>query len=542
MRSSRKSSNYQIYAGTSGPYNFNGLVRHYFLRRQPNQADIQVNLLSRHDRKAQSHEIARRLRPELDKLAAPFGARIKVAEVPPGPPVLQTLVAEVYGPDYKGQIELAAQIKKVFQQTPGVVDVDWYVEDPQTKYDLKVDLDKASLHGISAADVTRTLQVGLSGADAGLLHDPQSREDVPIEVRLSRPDRSGIQDLENLKLPTPSGGQIALQEVTNLQQTTIDTSVYRKNLQPVVYVTGDVAGGEESPVYAIMKMSDAIDKIKLPDGYGVKQYKGTTMPERTDRFSMKWDGEWHITVEVFRDLGLAFAAVLVLIYVLVVGWFRSFITPLVIMAPIPFTLGRHSAGPRHDGRLLHGDLDDRIYRRRGNHRAQLNHPRRFHRTPALAGYAAGRSRRGCGRGAFPPHAADRSCGSRGRQRDSVRSHFPRSRALPDGRRSSVHSALAHGGARSLLHERAAESDETGCRGISSSGGTSMTVERGLRLMAGTFILISLALGHWISPYWYLFTAFVGLNLFQSGLTNWCPAMFVLRKLGLRESLPLVSKG
>jgi multidrug efflux pump subunit AcrB len=331
-------TNYQIYAGTSGPYNFNGLVRHYFLRRQPNQADIQVNLLSRHDRKAQSHEIARRLRPELDKLAAPFGARIKVAEVPPGPPVLQTLVAEVYGPDYKGQIELAAQIKKVFQQTPGVVDVDWYVEDPQTKYDLKVDLDKASLHGISAADVTRTLQVGLSGADAGLLHDPQSREDVPIGVRLSRPDRSGIQDLENLKLPTPSGGQIALQEVTNLQQTTIDTSVYRKNLQPVVYVTGDVAGGEESPVYAIMKMSDAIDKIKLPDGYGVKQYKGTTMPERTDRFSMKWDGEWHITVEVFRDLGLAFAAVLVLIYVLVVGWFRSFITPLVIMAPIPLTL------------------------------------------------------------------------------------------------------------------------------------------------------------------------------------------------------------
>ena len=331
-------TNYQIYAGTSGPYNFNGLVRHYFLRHQPNQADIQVNLLSRHDRKAQSHEIARRLRPELVKLAVPFGARIKVAEVPPGPPVLETLVAEVYGPDYKGQIQLAAQIKQIFQQTAGVVDVDWYVEDPQTKYDLKVDLDKASLHGISAADVTRTLQVGLGGADAGLLHDPQSREDVPIEVRLSRPDRSGIQDLENLKLPTPSGGQIALQEVTNLNQTTIDTSVYRKNLQPVVYVTGDLAGEEESPVYAISKMSDAIDKIKAPDGYAIRQYKGTTMPERTDHFSVKWDGEWHITVEVFRDLGLAFAAVLVLIYVLVVGWFRSFKTPLVIMAPIPLTL------------------------------------------------------------------------------------------------------------------------------------------------------------------------------------------------------------
>ncbi len=331
-------TNYQIYAGTSGPYNFNGLVRHYFLRRQSNQADIQVNLLSRHDRTAQSHEIARRLRPELDRIAQPFGARIKVAEVPPGPPVLQTLVAEVYGPDYKRQIELAGQIKQIFQQTPGVVDVDWYVEDPQTKYDLKVDLDKAALHGISPADVTRTLQVGLSGASAGLLHDPNSRDDIPIEVRLARPDRSGIQNLENLKLPTASGGQIALREVTNLEQTTIDTSVYRKNLQPVVYVTGDVAGGEESPVYAIMKMSDAIDKIKLADGYVVKQYKGTAMPERTDRLSMKWDGEWHITVEVFRDLGLAFAAVLVLIYVLVVGWFRSFLTPLVIMAPIPLTL------------------------------------------------------------------------------------------------------------------------------------------------------------------------------------------------------------
>src|SRR5271166_4196776 len=185
--------NYQIYSGTSGPYNFNGLVRHYFLRRGPNQADIQVNLLPLHDRKAQSHEIARRLRPELDKIAAPFGARIKVAEVPPGPPVLQTLVAEVYGPDYNGQIELAAKIKKIFQDTPGVVDVDWYVEDPQMKYNLKVDLDKAALQGVSAAEVSRTVQIGLSGAPAGLLHDPASREDVPIEVRLSRPDRSGIE-------------------------------------------------------------------------------------------------------------------------------------------------------------------------------------------------------------------------------------------------------------------------------------------------------------------------------------------------------------
>jgi multidrug efflux pump subunit AcrB len=330
--------NYQIYAGTSGPYNFNGLVRHYFLRHQPNQADIQVNLLSRHERKVQSHDIARKLRPELDRIGAPFGARIKVAEVPPGPPVLETLVAEVYGPDHKCQQELAAKIKKVFQETPGVVDVDWYVEDPQTKYDVKLDLDKGALQGVSAAEVTRTLQIGLSGASAGLLHDPLSREDIPIEVRLSRTDRSGIENLQNLKLPGPSGRQVSLREITNVHKTTIDTGVYRKNLRPVVYVTGDVAGVVESPVYAIFKMSDAIDKMHLPDDCQVKQYMGTALPDDTHHYSMKWDGEWHITVEVFRDLGLAFAAVLVLIYVLVVGWFKSFKTPLAIMAPIPLTL------------------------------------------------------------------------------------------------------------------------------------------------------------------------------------------------------------
>ena len=331
-------TNYEIYAGTSGPYNFNGLVRHYFLRNQPNQADIQVNLLPPHDRTAQSHDVARRMRPALDRIAAPFGARIKVAEVPPGPPVLETLVAEIYGPNYKEQTEIAARVKKIFQETPGVVDVDWYVEDPQKKFDMKVDIDKAELVGVSAAEVTQTVQIALNGASAGLLHDSVAREDLPIEVRLARPDRSGIEDLENLKLPSASGGEISLREVTRIQQTTIDQSIYRKNLRPVVYVTGDVAGQIESPVYAILKMRDAIGKIQLSDGHHLKQYFGTTLPGRVDRYSMKWDGEWQITVEVFRDLGLAFAAVLVLIYVLVVGWFRSFKTPFVIMAPIPLTL------------------------------------------------------------------------------------------------------------------------------------------------------------------------------------------------------------
>ena len=329
--------NYQIYAGTSGPYNFNGLVRHYFLRRGANQADIQVNLLGRKERKTQSHEIAKRLRPGLVAIGNKYGARLKVAEVPPGPPVLQTLVAEVYGPNYQQQMALAKQIKQVFQSTPGVVDVDWYVEDPQAKYDVVVDLDKAALHGVSAAAVTQTIQMGLNGATAGLLHDPKSREDVPIRVQLDRPGRSAIESLTSMRLPTASGGQVSIAEVTNVKNETIDVSRYGKNLRPVVYVLGDVAGEVESPVYAIMKMNEAIDKLKTPEGYAIKRYNAE-MPTETDRLTMKWDGEWHITIEVFRDLGMAFAAVLVLIYVLVVGWFRSFVTPLVIMAPIPLTL------------------------------------------------------------------------------------------------------------------------------------------------------------------------------------------------------------
>jgi multidrug efflux pump subunit AcrB len=329
--------NYQVYSGACGPYNFNGLVRHYFLRGQPNQGDIQVNLVSSHERSLQSHEIARRLRPRLQQIGDRFGARIKVSEVPPGPPVLQTLVAEIYGRDRNGQIALAQKIKDIFHQTPGVVDVDWYVEDPQPKYNIQVDLDKAALHGVSAADVTKTVQAALHGTEAGLLHVPSSREDIPIDVRLSREDRSSINDLANIKLATVTGGQVSLSEVTRINETTIDQSAYRKNMQPVVYVTGDVAGEEESPVYAIFKMNEAIDKLKLPDGYGVKRYN-SVQPESSEQYSMKWDGEWHITIEVFRDLGLAFAAVLVLIYVLVVGWFKSFRTPLVIMAPIPLTL------------------------------------------------------------------------------------------------------------------------------------------------------------------------------------------------------------
>lgn len=330
-------ANYQTYVGLSGPYNFNGLVRHYYLRQQPNQADIQVNLLPIEDRSMQSHDIAKRLRPELVKLALPFGARIKVSEVPPGPPVVQTLVAEIYGPEMSGQLDVAKKVKQIFQQTAGVVDSDWYVEDPQQRVEFTVDESKAALHGITVTDVAKALQLAVSGTAAGQIHDTSEREAVPVHVQVDRPERSSLEQLESIRMRASDGSLVSLRELTQIRQTTLQPSIYHKNLKRVVYVTGDVAGAEESPVYAIFRMNEALDHLTLPAGYTLARYN-TAQPESTDHYSMKWDGEWQITLEVFRDLGLAFAAVLVLIYVLVVGWFRSFLVPLVIMAPIPLTL------------------------------------------------------------------------------------------------------------------------------------------------------------------------------------------------------------
>ena len=329
--------NYQEYAGTSGPYNFNGLVRHYFMRRMPNQADIQVNLIPADQRHDQSHVIAKRLRPLLTAIGNQYGARIQVSEVPPGPPVIQTLVAEVYGPDLDEQTQVAAQIKAIFKRTPGVVDTDWYVEDPEPKLTLRVDEVKAAQDGIAVSDVAQALALATSGMPVGLLHDGDSREPVPIAVEMTRPDRSSEQALENIHLRAANGSMVALRELVKADHETIQRSIYHKNLKRVVYVTGDVAGAEESPVYAILKMNKELDHLTLPAGYTLKRYNAE-QPESNDHYSMKWDGEWQITIEVFRDLGLAFGTVLILIYVLVVGWFRSFIVPLIIMAPIPLTL------------------------------------------------------------------------------------------------------------------------------------------------------------------------------------------------------------
>ncbi|HKW31193.1 MAG TPA: efflux RND transporter permease subunit, partial [Verrucomicrobiae bacterium] len=347
-------TDYQVYAGVASPFNFNGLVRHYFMRRGANIADIQINLLPKNERRAQSHDIAKRVRPRVAAIAAKFGARVAVAEVPPGPPVLQTLVAEIYGPNEESRLALARKLIEVFQGTPGVVDTDWYIEADQPKVRFVIDKEKAALHGISAETISETLRVAVGGESVDLLHVPREKEDVNIVFQLPLASRTSPEELLALRvrsgdanaLPEPGSANAAvplvpLRELVTVEQTITDKSIYHKNLMPVTYVVGDVAGSIESPVYAILKMNKALAKLDTRqfggDGspLGIYNYR---MPFTENQPSLKWDGEWHITIEVFRDLGVAFAAVLVLIYILLVGWFRSFLTPLIIMVVIPFSL------------------------------------------------------------------------------------------------------------------------------------------------------------------------------------------------------------
>ncbi|HEX9898159.1 MAG TPA: efflux RND transporter permease subunit, partial [Candidatus Methylomirabilis sp.] len=286
-------TDYQMYAGTAAPYNFNGLVRHYFLRQGPHQADLQVNLLPKHDRSAQSHDIAKRARPGIQAIAALYGARVKVAEVPPGPPVLQTLVAEVYGPDYERQVTLAREIKGLLARTPGVVDVDWYMEDPQPRVRFVVDREKAALNGITVEQVAQTMRLAVGGIEVGLAHLPREKEDVPLLVRLPREERSGVMPLSELRVMGAGGRLVPLLEVVRPEAGQETHNIYRKNMKRVVYVTGDLAGAEESPVYAILKLNRDIADLRVPEGYAIERYSAQ-QPFFTDKLALKWDGEWHI--------------------------------------------------------------------------------------------------------------------------------------------------------------------------------------------------------------------------------------------------------
>jgi multidrug efflux pump subunit AcrB len=352
IRTEPEVTDYQVYAGVASPYNFNGLVRHYFMRRGANVADIQVNLVGKHERKAQSHDIAKRIRPAVTAIADRYKARVAIAEVPPGPPVLQTLVAEIYGPNEEARMKLAEAVKTIFKATPGVVDVDWYIEADQQKARFIIDKEKAALHGISAATISQTLKIAVDGENIDLLHQPAEKEDVNIRLELPRSAKTTPEELLALRvrsgdanaLPEPgaSGSPLVpLRELVKVEHVTVEKSLYHKNLMPVTYVIGDVAGIVESPVYAIFQMNEALKKLDTREfgGSGAElQILNASMPFSDAEPAMKWDGEWHITIEVFRDLGAAFGACIILIYVLMVGWFRSFLTPAIVMIAIPFSL------------------------------------------------------------------------------------------------------------------------------------------------------------------------------------------------------------
>jgi len=329
--------NYQNYIGASAPITFNGLVRHYDLRGGSNMADIQVNLLHKEDRDLQSHDLAKIVRPEVQKIAKKYGANLKIIEVPPGPPVLSTLVAEIYGPDYAEQIKVAKQVKGILEATPDIVDIDWMVEDAQTEYRLEVDKEKAMLNGIAPQQIVGNLTYLVREMPVTNLYDERSNNPVGIVLALDDQDKTSLQDIQNLKIRGSQGNVVPVSDLVKVNETELQKTIYRKDQKRVVYVTADMAGDLESPVYAILGMNEQLQKMELPKGYSVNELY-MEQPSDESNFTVKWDGEWQITLEVFRDLGVAFLVVILVIYMLIVGWFQNFKTPIVMMLAIPLSL------------------------------------------------------------------------------------------------------------------------------------------------------------------------------------------------------------
>lgn len=330
-------TNYQTYVGTSAPISFNGLVRHYDMRMGENVADIQVNLIDKSKRREQSHEVASSMREELQAIGRKYNANVKVVEVPPGPPVMSTIVAEIYGPDYGQQIEVARQVKEILATTGNVVDVDWSVEDTQTEFKFEVDKDKAMKLGIPTAQVVQNMYAALSGMSVGVLHQPSTVNQVGIVLQLSEEEKSSIEDVLSMKVVNQHGMAIPVGDLVKVIKGEKAKSISRKDQKRVVYVLTEVAGSLESPVYPITEVSKRLSEVNLPEGYTLSE-EYSKQPKYEDNFGLKWDGEWQITYEVFRDLGLAFMFVLIIIYVLIVAWFQNFITPLVQLSVIPLSL------------------------------------------------------------------------------------------------------------------------------------------------------------------------------------------------------------
>jgi len=331
-------TDYQAYAGTAAPINFNGLVRQYYLRSGPELGDIQVNLADKHHRSLKSHDIAAKVRPSLEKIAARSGADLKIVEVPPGPPVLSPIVAEVYGPDYDGQMRVAKTVRQGFHKTPDIVFIDDSVEDNAQKIVLRVLQSKATLAGVAQKDIVETMKMGLGGEYVTPVHSPSVKYELPVRISLPPEKQSSLDALLKLRVRAQDGTLVPLSELVEPVTTAREKTIYHKNLLPVVYVVGDMAGKLDSPLYGMFGIRSGINGMALQEGGNLGEYFIRQPADQYAGYSLKWDGEWQITYETFRDMGAAYAVGLVLIYLLVVATFGSYLTPLIIMAPIPLTI------------------------------------------------------------------------------------------------------------------------------------------------------------------------------------------------------------
>jgi multidrug efflux pump subunit AcrB len=328
---------YQAYAGTASPINFNGLVRQYYLREGAFVGDIQVNLAHKSERTRKSHQIAQAMREPLQKIARAMGANVKIVEVPPGPPVMSPLVAEIYGLDYPGQVAVAKRVREVFEETDNIVDVDDSVEANSDKLLIQVDRQKAALFGVSQQDISELVFAALHGEDVGYLHGTDVKYPVPIRIELPVADKASRQSLLDLKVVGRDGSMVALSELVQIIDTQREISIYHKDLMPVVFVTADMAGELDSPLYGMFDIYAQMQDKPLVQGKPLQQNL-LSPPQTPYQFGMKWDGEWQITYETFRDMGIAYSIGLLMIYLLVVAQFGSYLVPLIIMAPIPLTI------------------------------------------------------------------------------------------------------------------------------------------------------------------------------------------------------------
>jgi multidrug efflux pump subunit AcrB len=337
LRGIEEVDNLQIYAGTAAPINFNGLVRQYYLRQGSHVGDVQVNLVGAGERKRRSHDIALSVRAPIQAIAERHGGRVKVVEVPPGPPVLSPIVAEIYGPDYAGQVALAQQVRGLFDATPGITDIDDSVEYPAERIILRVDRERAARLGVSQQAVVSTVQAALGGEDVTFLYGSNVKYAVPVRLQFAQSELSGLDAVKALRVRSASGALVPVSEVIEVLHTTREYSIHHKNLLPVVYVVGDLAGGVDSPLYGMFSLSSQLQDLPLVYGRPIAQHF-IAPPDDPFNFSLKWDGEWQVTYETFRDMGIAYSVGLLLIYLLVVAQFRSYMVPLIIMAPIPLTI------------------------------------------------------------------------------------------------------------------------------------------------------------------------------------------------------------